>query len=688
MTTVVPKRTRTKKATSQTKSQQSKPHGVKTRLKDINGRQHAIIEHVKPELDGGQFPIKRIVGDTINVEADIFTDGHNALEAVCCYRFSGENAWQETPMKPIDNDRWQGEFAVERCGEYEYTFLAWVDLLLTWELDFKKRIAAQQDVSVELLIGAELVEKAAGRAAGNDAKALKQFAGQLRGKNLAKAIETAQSEDLKALTIAYPDRSFAKIYDRILKVTVDETFARFSSWYELFPRSWSKTPGKHGTFKDIERILPELQSMGFDVLYFPPIHPIGFEKRKGKNNALETTAEDPGSPWAIGSPEGGHKDILKALGGVKDFENLIKKAAKQGIRVAMDIAFQCAPDHPYVKSHPEWFRWRPDGTVQYAENPPKKYQDILPINYESEDWQNLWLELKSIFEFWIEKGIKIFRVDNPHTKPFIFWYWLINELKQTFPDTVFLAEAFTRPKVMQRLAKGGFSQSYTYFTWRNTKKELEDYLTELTQTELKEYFRPNFWPNTPDILHESLQKGGKPMFISRLVLAATLSSNYGIYGPAYELCINEPVAPDKEEYLNSEKYEIKSWNRNDPGSIRDVITRVNRIRLENRALQTTDTIRFLTVNATENQENQQLIAYLKTSEDKKNRIMVIVNLDPKNVQSGWVQVPVRELGLEHNRTYIVHDLLSSSRYHWQGEWNYIELNPFQMPAHILRMNNG
>jgi len=687
MTKETPKRTRSRKTAPSSKVQSNSPE-IQVCLDQINGRQHAVIERVTPELDCGAYAIKRIIGETVEVEADIFADGHDAVEAVCCYRISGETEWQETAMKHVDNDRWQGEFTVNSCGEYEYTILAWVDELLTWEQDFKKRIAAQQDVTIELLIGADLVEKAAARAKGNDAKKLKDFTKQLRQKNVAKAIEVAQNEELKALTIAYPDRSDASSYNKVLKVTVDEPFARFSTWYELFPRSWSKTPGKHGTFKDVERILPDVQSMGFDVLYFPPIHPIGYEKRKGKNNALEAAPDDPGSPWGIGSPEGGHKDVLKELGTIKDFENLVKKSEKQGIRIAMDIAFQCAPDHPYVKSNPEWFRWRPDGTVQYAENPPKKYQDILPINFESEDWQNLWLELKSIFEFWIQKGVKIFRVDNPHTKPFMFWDWVITELKKNHPNVIFLAEAFTRPKVMQRLAKGGFSQSYTYFTWRNTKHELESYLTELTQSELKEYFRPNFWPNTPDILHESLQKGGRPAFISRLVLAATLSSNYGMYGPAYELCVNEPIAPGKEEYMNSEKYEIKNWNREDPNSIRDIIATVNRIRLENSALQITNNVKFLTVNATENEENQQLIAYLKTSEDGSNKVLVIVNLDPGNVQSGWVQVPIYDLGLEHNRTYMVHDLLGSSRYHWQGEWNYIELNPFQMPAHILRFNNG
>ncbi len=688
MTKETPKRTRTPKTAPKKQVPETTGLAGPADLNEINGRQHAVIERVTPEIDCGAYAIKRVVGDRVVVEADIFTDGHDAVEAVCCYRVAGENQWQESPMKHIDNDRWQGEFFVQECGKYEYTVLAWVDHLLTWELDFKKRIDANQDVTVELQIGADLVDKAAERARGNDAKALKGFARKLRQKNTSVATAVAQDETLKILTIAYPDRSLATTYSRILTVQVDEPFARFSTWYELFPRSWSKTPGKHGTFKDIERVLPQLQSMGFDVLYFPPIHPIGFDKRKGKNNALEAAADDPGSPWAIGSSEGGHKDILKKLGGIKDFENLVKKAGKQGIRIAMDIAFQCAPDHPFVKSNPEWFRWRPDGTVQYAENPPKKYQDILPINYESEDWQNLWLELKSIFEYWIEKGVQIFRVDNPHTKPFIFWDWVIAELKTAYPETIFLAEAFTRPKIMQRLAKGGFSQSYTYFTWRNSKHELQDYLTELTQTELNEYFRPNFWPNTPDILHESLQEGGKPAFISRLVLAATLSSNYGMYGPAYELCVNEPVAPGKEEYMNSEKYEIKTWNREDPDSIRDIIATVNRIRHENTALQVTNNVRFLTVNATENEENPQIIAYLKTSPDMANSVLVIVNMDPKNVQSGWVQVPIYELGLEHTRTYMVHDLLGSSRYHWQGEWNYVELNPFQMPAHILRMNNG
>jgi starch synthase (maltosyl-transferring) len=476
----------------------------------------------------------------------------------------------------------------------------------------------------------------------------------------------------------YPDKKFAVSHPKELHAWVDRGKALFSTWYELFPRSCSKDPNRHGTFEDCERLLPEIATMGFDILYLPPLHPIGRVNRKGRNNVLENNPDDVGSPWAIGSKEGGHKAVHPQLGALGDFERLIVKAKDHGIEVAMDLAFQCSPDHPYMKEHPEWFRWRPDGTVQFAENPPKRYEDIIPLNFETEKWQELWEELKSIVLFWIEKGVRIFRVDNPHTKPFSFWEWLIKEIKEKYPDVIFLSEAFTRPTVMYRLAKLGFTQSYTYFSWRNTKRELMEYLTELSKTEGREYFRPNFWPNTPDILPEYLQYGGRPAFMIRLVLAATLSSSYGIYGPAFELCINEALS-GKEEYLHSEKYEIKHWDRESPGHLRDFIARVNRIRKENVALQTTWNLRFYEV------DNDALLFYGKATHDLSNIILMVVNLDPFHTQNGWVRVPIEELGLDAHQPYLVHDLLSDDKYIWQGETNYVELNPQVLPANIFRV---
>jgi starch synthase (maltosyl-transferring) len=462
-----------------------------------------------------------------------------------------------------------------------------------------------------------------------------------------------------------------------LQVEVNRERARFGAWYEFFPRSTASEPGVHGTFKDAEKRLPYVASMGFDVLYLPPIHPIGRSFRKGRNNTVEALEGDVGSPWAIGASEGGHKAILSDLGTLDDFRHMLAVAADLGIEIAMDIAFQCAPDHPYVKEHPNWFKARPDGTIQYAENPPKKYQDIYPFDFESEDWQGLWEELKSIFIFWCEQGVRIFRVDNPHTKPFPFWQWVIGEVKSAYPDTIFLSEAFTRPKVLYRLAKLGFTQSYNYFPWRNTKAEITEYLTELTTTEVKEFCGPNLWSNTPDILTEYLQYGGRPAFMSRLVLMATLGPTYGMYGPAFELCENEPIAPGKEEYLFSEKYEIKSWNWDDPNSLAPLITVVNQARREHKALQSNHNLRFVPTS------NDQIIAYTKTSEDGEDQVLVVVNLDPHYVQSAFVDLPLAELGLDEHQPYQVHDLLTNARYIWHGTRNYVELNPSFMPAHLF-----
>jgi len=647
-----------------------------------DGRNRIIIEGVKPETDGGRFPIKRTMGEKVVVEADIFTDSHDAISSILLYRKDEVSDWEEYPMHFLANDRWRGEFVVTELGQYRYTVQAWVDRFKSWRQGLTKKFDAGHDVSVDLLAGAELVDEAGKRAAGSEAKTLKETVRLLRADGgPLERVRIALGDELAKLMARYPDRELATTYDRELLVAVDRQKARFSAWYEMFPRSCAPEAGRHGTFKDCEARLAYVQAMGFDVLYFPPIHPIGRTQRKGKNNLPSAHSDDPGSPWAIGSAEGGHKDIHPQLGTLEDFRRLVAKAGEHGIEIAIDLAFQCTPDHPYVKEHPEWFRWRPDKTVQYAENPPKKYEDIYPLNFETEKWQELWDELKSVVLFWIDHGVRIFRVDNPHTKPFHFWEWLIGEVKKEHPEVIFLSEAFTRPKVMYQLAKLGFTQSYTYFAWRNTKGELTQYFTELTQTDVREYFRPSLWPNTPDILTEYLQMGGRPAFMVRLVLAATLGASYGIYGPAFELCEDRPREAGGEEYLDAEKYEIKNWDITRPDSLSDFIARVNRIRRENPALHGEWSLRF---HAT---DNDQLICYSKQTEDCSNVILVVVNLDPHHTQAGWVELPLPELGINEQMPYQVHDLLSDARYLWHGHRNYVELNPHIVPAQILRVRH-
>ncbi|HSE86357.1 MAG TPA: alpha-1,4-glucan--maltose-1-phosphate maltosyltransferase, partial [Candidatus Binatia bacterium] len=619
------------------------------------GRSRVVIENVKPEIDCGRFAAKRTVGERMTVEADIFADGHDALSALLLYRKAGASSWIETPMEPLVNDRWRGAFQVSEIGNYHYTVTAWVDRFKSWRQGFAKKVEAGQDVALDLLAGAELIEMATQRAAGEELKSLKHFAAVLRGEQAA-AIENGLDNALAALMEKYPDRRWASVYDKELRVNVERSKARFSAWYELFPRSWADRPGKHGTLRDCVERLPYVAGMGFDVLYLPPIHPIGISFRKGKNNTLTPQPDDVGSPWAIGAKEGGHKAIHPQLGSLADFKRLIEEAKKIDIEIALDIAFQCTPDHPYVTEHLQWFRKRPDGSIQYAENPPKKYQDIYPIDFESDDWEALWKELKSVIEFWCEQGVRIFRVDNPHTKAFPFWEWAIAEIQKNYPDALFLAEAFTRPKVMYRLAKLGFSQSYTYFAWRNTKAELTQYFTELTQTEVRDFFRPNLWPNTPDILTEYLQFGGRSAFMARLVLAAMLGANYGIYGAAFELGENLPREPGSEEYLNSEKYEIKNWDLDQPGSLKELIASVNHIRRENRALQSDRNLRFHPV------DNPEIIAFSKTTDDLSNIIVVAVNLDPHHTQAGWVELSTQDLGLDPEQPYQMHELLTGARY--------------------------
>ena len=650
-------------------------------MKEATGQVRVIIEGLNPEIDGGRFPIKRVIGERVVVEADIFADGHDSISALLLYRNENNPGWSETPMELLVNDRWRGSFVVAELGCYLYTILAWVDLFKSWRRDLARKFQAGQEVSIELLIGVQLITEASQRASVAEGKMMGKWASTLQSTQEAEQvkIQLALSEEVLEVMYKYADRQFAITYPKELIAAVDREKALFSTWYEMFPRSCAPEPERYGTLKDCEARLPYVAAMGFDVLYFPPIHPIGLSHRKGRNNNPVANPDDPGTPWAIGSKEGGHKSIHPQLGSLQDFQSFVARAREYGIEIALDIAFQCSPDHPYVKEHPEWFRWRPDNTVQYAENPPKKYEDIYPFEFETKNWKQLWEELKSIVLFWIEQGIRIFRVDNPHTKPFRFWEWLTTDIKKSYPDVIFLSEAFTRPKVMHQLTKLGFTQSYTYFAWRNTKRELTQYFTELTQTEIREYFRPNLWPNTPDILTEYLQFGGRPAFMARLVLAATLGASYGIYGPAFELCDNHPKEPGSEEYLDSEKYEIKNWGITRPDSLKDFIARVNQVRRENPALHSDWSLRFHKV------DNEQLICYSKRTEDLSNVVLVVVNLDPHHTQSGWVEFPLEELGIDPQKPYQMHDLLSDSRYLWQGSRNYVELNSQIVPAHVFRM---
>jgi starch synthase (maltosyl-transferring) len=648
--------------------------------KPADGRKRVVIEGVEPEIDAGRFPIKRIVGDSVVVEADIFADGHDHVAARLLFRFDEIPTWSAVPMQALGNDRWRGEFPVARVGEYFYTIAGWINHFDTWRSDLEKRIAAGQDIRIDLLQGAQLVEEAAVRAGRDDADALRRWAGVLRATEDLPVAQTAALDSELAATMAlYLDPAMESRYERELRVTVDREEAQYSAWYELFPRSTATEPGQHGTFKDCEARLDYVARMGFDVLYLPPVHPIGLSFRKGKNNATTAEPGDAGSPWAIGAKEGGHTAIHAELGTLEDFRHLVQAAADKGIELALDIAFQCSPDHPWVKEHPAWFKHRADGTIQYAENPPKKYQDIYPLDFESSDWQGLWDALRDVFVFWMEQGIRIFRVDNPHTKAFPFWEWLIAELKRRYPDALFLAEAFTRPRVMQRLAKLGFSQSYTYFTWRNTKQELTEYFTELTESRVREFMRPNLWPNTPDILHETLQIGGRPAFLSRVVLAATLGPNYGIYGPAYELGENKPLRPGSEEYLNSEKYEIRHWDLDAPHSIAGTIASINRARHENPALHANDNLLFHPT------DNPYLIAYSKSTRDGSNTVLTVVNLDAFHTQAGWVNLDLDRLKLRGDESFQVFDQLTGIRYLWQGARNYVELRPDRIPAHLFRV---
>ena len=651
---------------------------------EVDGRCRAIIEGVTPEVDCGRFPVKRTLGDSVVVEADVFTDGHDAVRCRLLHRFHGSPAWIETEMEPLVNDRWSAEFKVTQLGRYEYTVVAWADRFRTWRRELERRVNPA-DISIALQVGANLLETAASRAPTADAVQLRTFANKLTA---APEPETgklaALDEQLSALAERYADRRFETRYERQLEVAVDPVLARCSAWYEFFPRSTVVEPGqppsgRHGTFRDCEARLPYIAGLGFDIVYLPPIHPIGRARRKGPNNALMAGPEDTGSPWAIGAAEGGHRAIHPELGTLEDFKRLLQKARDYRLEIAIDIAFQCAPDHPYVNQHPEWFRFRPDGTVQYAENPPKKYQDIYPFDFETEAWASLYRELTDVVLYWAAQGVRVFRVDNPHTKPFSLWQQLIAEVKARYPESIFLSEAFTRPKVMHRLAKLGFTQSYTYFTWRTSQYELREYFTELSQDDSREYFRPNVWPNTPDILHEYLQHGGRAAFMTRVTLAATLAANYGIYGPAFELMEHKPREHGSEEYLDSEKYQIRQWDLQRQDSLAPFIQRLNRIRRAHPALQGDWTLRFLPI------DNEQLIAYAKTTEDLKDIVVVVANLDPHHTHSGWMELPLADWAIDPGQPYRMQDLLGGGSYEWLGPRNFVRLDPHGVVAHVFAL---
>lgn len=644
-----------------------------------DGRCRVVIENVTPQINCGRHPIKRVIGERVVVEADIFADGHDAVSALLHFKHEGDGDWNEAEMTSLGNDRWRALFPIERLGRYRYTVEGWVDHFRSWKRDLEKKAAAGLAGHVDLLIGAELARAAAQRASGADRSFIENWASELTAHgDLQRRILRARDTVAHSLVMRYPDRSLGTRYERELLVWAEPVRARYGAWYELFPRS-AGDGKRHGTLRDVEAQLGRIAEMGFDVLYLPPIHPIGHSFRKGKNNSPEPGLGDPGSPWGIGSSEGGHTAVHPELGTLEDFQGLVASARAKHIEIALDIAFQCSPDHPYVHEHPEWFKRRPDGTIQYAENPPKKYQDIYPFDFETRAWREMWLELKGVIEFWIRQGVTIYRVDNPHTKAFPFWEWCIDELKRSHPELIFLSEAFTRPKVKYGLAKVGFTQSYNYFPWRNSSDELREYLTELTRTDVREFFRPNLWPNTPDILPQSLQFGGRPAFISRLILAATLGASYGIYGPAYEMCVNAPVKPGSEEYLDSEKYEIQAWDLNKPDSLQPLITRVNAIRRENPALHSNDLLAF------HDTDNPQLLAYSKRTEDRENIILVVVNLDPHNPQEGKTALHLAELGIAETDTFQVHDLLTGARYLWRGPANFVRFDPQQSPAAIYRL---
>lgn len=641
-----------------------------------------VIENVYPELDCGRYAVKREVGETFEVWADIFKEGHDVIAARLKYRKANESQWHETPMRFYDNDRWTGSFKLEENTRYVYTIEAFKDEFESWRQELEKKVAAGQDVLSELLEGEALIRATAARAPQPDEARLLALAQAIHdAPDQDQKVRLALGDELRALMTLYPDRSMATVYDRELEVFADRERARFAAWYEMFHRSQGKVLGKSATFDDCIERLPEIRRMGFDVVYLPPIHPIGHTNRKGPNNTLVAGPNDPGSPYAIGSEEGGHMAVHPDLGTLEDFDRFVERARELGMEVALDFAIQASPDHPYVKEHPEWFLKRPDGSIKYAENPPKKYEDIYPLNFANPDREALWAlwqEMKRILLFWIGHGVRIFRVDNPHTKPVYFWQWLIREIQDEHPDVIFLAEAFTRPKMLKMLAKVGFTQSYTYFTWRNFKGELTDYFCELTQSEAREYLRGNLFTNTPDILPPILQQGGRPAFKMRLALAATLSSLYGIYN-GFELC-EATAIPGREEYLHSEKYEYKVWDWNRPGNIKDYITRINEIRQANPALHLYKNLRFYQA------DDDNIIFYGKMTPDRSNIVLVAVNLDPFQPHEAVLHVPIWEFGVAPDEQYVVHEMITDTKLLWKGSEQRVRLDPHDEPAAIYAIS--
>ncbi len=641
-----------------------------------------VIENVTPLVDGGKLPLKRVTGELLVVEADIFKDGHDVTAALLKWRPVGvKNPWQETPMEFVENDRWRASCRFEGIGRHEFTIEAYQDTFATWQHEFVKKFQAGiTDLTTETIEGAQILERAAALAkkVPADATRLTALAATMRTATPAEVDRLAHEPELAVLMATYVDREFATELRPPVPVYVDRIGARFAAWYEFFPRSAEGKPDTTSTFRDCLGRVDDARAMGFDVIYFTPIHPIGFTKRKGRNNSVTSEPGEPGSPYAIGGPAGGHKTVEPTLGTLKDFDWLQKQIRARGMEVAIDFAINCSPDHPYVRDHPDWFYQRPDGSIKYAENPPKRYEDIYPLNFHCDDWKALWQEMKDIILFWCKREVLIFRVDNPHTKPVAFWGWLIEGVQKEFPDAVFLSEAFTKPKMMKALAKAGFTQSYSYFTWRNNKAELTEYFTELTQTEMKEYYRANLFPNTPDILPFFLQHGGRPAFMIRATLAATLSSVYGIYA-GFELCENAAL-PGREEYYDSEKYQFKGRDWNAPGNIKEHITRLNRIRRENRALHLYDNLQFLPG------DNDQILCYMKSTPAMDNIVLIAVNLDPYHAQSGHVEVPFDTFGFtERGGVWRVRDLLTGERFEWRDGRNYIALDPQTRPAHVLRV---
>lgn len=638
------------------------------------GRQRVMLYDVTPRVDDGRFPVKTVVDEPIRISCDLVADGHDAVTGVLRIRGPGGD-WSETTLFFDQNDRYYADFTPDEIGLWSYQIDAWVDDFETWRHALERKHAAGQELTVELADGALLVQEAARRAVGDNQQRLQEWARRLHTGPEAERIDNALSGELRQLMQNCPNRMFSS-KSKCFELVVDPELARFSAWYELFPRSFGQH-GKHGTFADVERLLPYVASMGFDVLYLPPVHPIGRTFRKGPNNTAAAGPGDPGSPWAIGAESGGHKEIHPELGTESDFACLVAKARELGVALALDVAFQASPDHPYVRSNPEWFQHRSDGSIQYAENPPKKYQDVYPFDLSGPSWKSLWQELESVFYAWIDRGVRIFRVDNPHTKPIRFWEYCIGNIKRRYPDVVFLSEAFTRPKLMYALAKVGFTQSYTYFTWRTTQREIRQYLEELTRSEVAHFFRPNFWPNTPDILPEHLQYGGRPMFVSRMILAGTLTANWGIYGPSFEL-MEHVARPGSGDYLDSEKFQIRSWDLERSDSLAPLIARLNTVRRENPALQRNDTLTF------HDSDNDYLMAYSKRSRDGENVILSVVNLEPYHRHSGWLTLDLDALGIAPDESYQVHDLVSDARFQWQSQRVYVELDP-AMPAHVFRV---